>query len=80
MERELRALSSMAYTKLGLKLRKARKESGLTLREFAQRIGVTPACICNWEHGWRKPPLKFVKMISNALSLDANDLVLYMLE
>lgn len=34
-------------------LRKARERKGLGLREFAERVGCSPAYVCDLEHGRR---------------------------
>lgn len=38
---------------LGMRLRKSRETAGVTLREAAKRMGITPAYLCDLEHGRR---------------------------
>jgi len=40
---------------LGEKLRKARMDAGLEIKELASMIGVTSSTIINWEQGHTKP-------------------------
>ncbi len=37
---------------VGKRLRKARQQAGLTQREAAMSLGVTPQSVCNWERGF----------------------------
>lgn len=46
-----------------MKLKTYLKKEGLTLREFAKKIGVTHAAIWKYSQGTRTPSLKNLKII-----------------
>lgn len=49
---------------------KQRRESlGLTMRELAERVKISPAYLCDIEKGHRKPPDKFLATFAEALYL-----------
>ena len=49
-------------------LREARERKGMTLKEFASKIGVSEGCLSRWENGKREPRLEMLLKISNLLS------------
>lgn len=58
---------------LPLRLRKARQDSGLTLRELAQKSGLSASTISNLERG-RVRPLEQIEQLAAALGVKAADL------
>ena len=58
----------------GCFLTQKRKERGITLREFARRVGVSPEYICNIEKSRRAAPAQeILEKISNVLMLSKDD-------
>ena len=55
--------------KIGLKIREFRKHRGITLKEFSQKVGVTPSLISQVERGVAAPSISTLKKISNALGI-----------
>ena len=58
-------------------LRDARLRRGYTQLTFAQQIGVTPSCVCQYERGNRMPNLKMVSIMSHVLDMSLDDLIPY---
>ena len=58
----------------GCFLTQKRKERGITLREFARRVGVSPEYICNIEKSRRAAPAQeILEKISSVLMLSKDD-------
>jgi len=55
--------------KLGEAIKRARSAKGLTQRALAEKVGVTPAYLCQIENGRRDPGTGLVKSICDALGL-----------
>ena len=70
----LKALISKPYDftpiSLGDHIRKRRLKLGLCQRELAQRLGVNPWTILNWEKRRTKPPIAFIPAIVRFLGYD----------
>ena len=50
------------------KMKKIRKEKGMTLNELSQKTGVSTGYLCHLEKGTRKnPSIQIMENISNAL-------------
>lgn len=60
---------------IGDNIRAARKIQGLTQKELATRLGISPAGIAQWENGLRNPKHENVKKIADALGVNVT--VLY---
>jgi transcriptional regulator with XRE-family HTH domain len=60
---------------LGARLRKAREESGIGLRELARRIGVSPSMLSQIETGKSEPSISTLFTIVSELSLPVNEIV-----
>lgn len=54
---------------LGMKLRKARKSKGLTLRELAKKSGVDCNAIWSWENGRSEPPFFQLSRVAQVLNI-----------
>jgi transcriptional regulator with XRE-family HTH domain len=59
----------------GYSIRSLRLERGLTLRQMAQRVAVSPRQVSDWERGRRYPRLDRVADIARALDIPADVLV-----
>ena len=59
---------------LGLQLRVGRKRSGLTLRELARRIGVSPSLLSQVENGKSQPSVATLYALAKALDLSIDHL------
>ena len=60
---------------LGARLRELRRRRGLTLDEVGRNIGVTRACVCQWESGKSYPQRKFIPELARTLETSAAYLV-----
>jgi transcriptional regulator with XRE-family HTH domain len=60
---------------LGEHLKRAREEAGLSLRDVAARSGVSFAHIRRLEQGERKPTLEILQKITEALSLNLDEVL-----
>ena len=60
---------------IGNKIRKYRKESGLTQEQLAEKINVTKSRISNWEQGINRPDADIIGNICHALNVSPSDLL-----
>lgn len=57
------------------KLRKARKDAGLTQKQVAVAIGVTESAYCGYETGKRQPDALKIKQIAQVLGISGDYLL-----
>jgi transcriptional regulator with XRE-family HTH domain len=67
-----RKKKKMSFAEL---LKKARVSSKMKQYELAKKSGLTPAAICNYENGSRKPNYEALIKLSEALSVPLAELV-----
>lgn len=60
--------------KFGTFVRNRRTELGISLRDFAESLGITPAYLSDIERGNRKAPLEHLEQISVLLGLQESDM------
>ncbi len=60
--------------RLGRKVQKLRKKKGLTQEKLAEKIGVSTTWIGYIETGYRRPNLKMIYKIANALGVKVKDI------
>ena len=60
---------------IGNRIRKYRKESGLTQEQLAEKIGVTKSRVSNWEQGINRPDADIIGNICRALNVSPSDLL-----
>jgi len=53
----------------GEKIVEIRKEKGISQKELAKRLGVSPVMVAHWEKGRRKPKADTLKKIADALEV-----------
>ena len=58
-----------------MNLRTIRKRQGLTQKELGDRLGITYACITQWECGARQPKLSSLHRLAGALGVSVEDLL-----
>ena len=58
-----------------MELRELRKARGLTLAELGAKIGVTYNAVHLYENGQRRPPVKKLPALAEALGVSVADLV-----
>ncbi len=58
-----------------MNIRNIRKDRGLTQTKLAERIGVLPNAISQWETGRRKPRTSKLKRIAKVLECTIDDLL-----
>ena len=56
-------------------IKKCREEQGLTQKALANKMGVTPVLISQYENGKRNPKIKTLQKIADALEMSVSDLV-----
>jgi putative transcriptional regulator len=68
--------SHMAKTqeKLGNKIQKLRKETGLTQEEFAEKLNISRTHIGHIEQGRKSPSIKLMEKIAKALRVKVKDI------
>ncbi len=64
-----------AYPQMGERLRAARQARGLTLRELAQRLGVSPSMVSQIETGRASPSVSTLYAIANELDVSLDELL-----
>ncbi len=60
--------------RLGRKIQKIRKENGLTQEKLAEKVGASTTWIGYIETGFRRPNLKMIYKIANALGIKVKDI------
>lgn len=60
---------------IGNRIRKYRKESGLTQEQLAEKISVTKSRVSNWEQGINRPDADIIGKICRALNVSPSDLL-----
>ncbi len=57
--------------KISERIRDARRRAGLTQAQFAERLGVTPQCVSQYERGVKMPKRETIQKMANALGVSA---------
>lgn len=67
----------MIFLKYGIgnKIRKYRKENGLTQEQLADKINVTKSRVSNWEQGINRPDADIIGNICRTLNVSPSDLL-----
>ena len=65
----------MEYNIFGERLRKLRKEAGLTQQELADKIGVKTTQVARWEKSFNHIQPDALKRIAKALNVEWTDLI-----
>ena len=60
---------------LGDRLRDLRRRQGLTLDDVGRNVGVTRACVCQWESGRSYPSRKFLPDLARSLETSVSYLL-----
>ena len=60
---------------LGEMIVNRRTQFGLSQRELASRLGITATRLNYWEKDKREPDVEMIKLISNVLSISADELI-----
>lgn len=60
--------------KLGKRIRRARKDRGITQEELADRVGLHYTTISRIERGISNPPVQTINKIARTLRVDMSDL------
>ncbi|MGN0512753.1 MAG: helix-turn-helix domain-containing protein [Lachnospiraceae bacterium] len=60
---------------IGIKLKQARQEAGVTQTELAEQLGVHQKDISRWENGERTPALETFAKICRILEVSADDML-----
>ena len=60
---------------IGNRIRKFRKESGLTQEQLAEKINVTKSRVSNWAQGINRPDADIIGNICRALNVSPSDLL-----
>ncbi len=58
------------YENLGAKLRHARRTTGMTIYDVADKLGVCASTIARWEKGERRIPLDQLGLYAQAIGYD----------
>ena len=60
---------------IGERIKQARKAKGITQRELAEMLEVSPGCFHQWESRKRNPKLETIRKIASALDVDVYSLI-----
>lgn len=60
---------------IGQRIRSLRESAGLSQKEFAQKLDISPGRLSNWELGINRPNADMIKTICKELGISANDLL-----
>lgn len=67
-------------TKVGKRIQDVRRARGLTQSDLAEKVGITPKYLSNIECGDKVPKFETFIAIANALEIDANTLLVDVLQ
>lgn len=70
----------MDLSKIGIRIKEIRKQRGYTQAEIAEKINVTTKYVSNIECGSKIPKFETFIMLANALKVDANYLLVDVLD
>lgn len=62
-------------TTIGLNIKIARADAGVTQRQLAEKVGVSPMTVSFWETGRNCPSLAHLIEVADALSVSLDQLV-----
>ena len=65
----------MDQEKIGKFILELRKETNMTQKELANKLGVTDRAISKWENGRGMPDLSLIKTLCDALNVTINELL-----
>jgi transcriptional regulator with XRE-family HTH domain len=60
---------------LSIKLKQYREKKGLTMRQVADKLGVTESCYCLYENGKRKPSFEVLVKLAKIYGCTVNSFV-----
>lgn len=60
---------------LGERLKRARKEKGLTQQQVANYLGIAKSTYCGYESNFRKPDVLTIQRVSSILEVSGNYLI-----
>jgi len=63
-----RSQARSATAEIGGRIRSLRLDRGLKLREISDQLGVTRACVSQWEAGRSAPPVRLIAPLAKLLS------------
>ena len=58
-----------------MRIREIRKAKGMTLAALAKKVNTTPAALCRYEKGNRKPSIFMAVKIASALGVTVDELI-----
>lgn len=64
------------YSAIGLRIRKLRKQRFWTQEKLAEKAEIAPDYLCRIELGKKRPSLKTILLVANALDTTADDLLI----
>lgn len=64
-----------ALSRLGVRLRRARRNSGLTQNDVAERVGTSTQTLRNWEAGRYEPPPKAIREMASLYKVNEDTFV-----
>lgn len=64
-----------SYEKLGRKIQKLRKITGLSQEEFAERISISRTHMGHIEQGRKKPSLELLEKIAKELKVKVHEII-----
>lgn len=59
---------------IGQKIKELRKKQGMSQKDLADKLGITPVLISQYENGKRNPKLETLQKIADALEVDISEL------
>lgn len=65
----------MDTRKIGIFLKKLRKQNDMTQEQLGERIGVTNKTISRWETGNYMPPIECLKLLSELYAISINEII-----
>lgn len=69
------AIAKRHYIEIGEKIKRARTASGMSQRDLAKTLDVSPAAVGQWEGGYTRPAHENLRSVAVALGLTLDDLL-----
>lgn len=63
-------------TKFSMKLKQLRWSKNMTMRQFAESLGINPNTYQQYDLGYRKPNLKLLKQLFWVYEIDLNEWIM----
>ena len=61
--------------KIGENIRQIRQSLGLTQKQFGEKIGVSPNCVCKWENKNYEPEFQVLRKMKEVFGISYEEII-----